>query len=221
MITVNFGTSAEATAVTIFAPCLAMPSCSYLRPTMKPVMFCRKTSGILRRQHISMKCAPLTRALREEDAVVGENADRVAHDAREPADERRAVSRLELVEAAAVDDAGDDLAHVVGAARGRPGRCRRCRRGRMPAARAASAPTDRSSFGRPRLATMLRTMSSASSSVSAKWSATPEIAVCTSAPPSSSAETISPVAAFTSGGPPRKIVPVPSTITVSSLIAGT
>ena len=43
----------------------------------------------------------------------------------------------------------------------------------------------------------------------------------TSAPPSSSAETSSPVAAFTSGGPPRKIVPVPFTITVSSLIAGT
>ena len=40
--------------------------------------------------------------------------------------------------------------------------------------------------------------------------------VCTSAPPSSSAVTSSPVAAFTSGGPPRKIVPVPLTITVSS-----
>jgi hypothetical protein len=25
---------------------------------MKPVMFCRKTSGILRWQHSSMKCAP-------------------------------------------------------------------------------------------------------------------------------------------------------------------
>ena len=33
--------------------------------------------------------------------------------------------------------------------------------------------------------------------------------------------TSSPVAAFTSGGPPMKIVPVPLTITVSSLIAGT
>ena len=30
-----------------------------------------------------------------------------------------------------------------------------------------------------------------------------------------------PVAAFTSAGPPMKIVPVPRTITVSSLIAGT
>ncbi len=27
---------------------------------MKPVMFCRKTSGILRRAQISMKCAPLS-----------------------------------------------------------------------------------------------------------------------------------------------------------------
>ena len=33
--------------------------------------------------------------------------------------------------------------------------------------------------------------------------------------------TSSPVAAFTSGGPPRKIVPVPRTMTVSSDIAGT
>ena len=43
----------------------------------------------------------------------------------------------------------------------------------------------------------------------------------TSAPPSSSAVTSWPVAAFTSGGPPMKIVPVPRTITVSSDIAGT
>ncbi len=45
--------------------------------------------------------------------------------------------------------------------------------------------------------------------------------VCTSAPPSSSAVTSTPVAAFTSGGPPMKIVPLPLTITVSSDIAGT
>ena len=60
MITVNFGTLAVDTAVTIFAPCLAMPSLSYLRPTMKPVMFCRNTSGTLRWQHSSMKCAPFS-----------------------------------------------------------------------------------------------------------------------------------------------------------------
>lgn len=59
------------------------------------------------------------------------------------------------------------------------------------------------------------------SSTIARWSATPETRACTSAPPSSSAVTSSPVAAFTSGGPPRKIVPVPLTITVSSLMAGT
>ena len=59
MMTVNFGTAAHATAVTILAPARAMPSASYLRPTMKPVMFCKKTSGILRWQQSSMKCAPL------------------------------------------------------------------------------------------------------------------------------------------------------------------
>ena len=68
---------------------------------------------------------------------------------------------------------------------------------------------------------MRRAMASACVSSRAKWSATPDIRVCTSAPPSSSAETRSPVAAFTSGGPPRKIVPCSLTITASSDIAGT
>lgn len=58
MITVNFGTRAQATAVTIFAPCLAIPPASYALPTMKPVMFWRNTNGIERRSHSSMKCAP-------------------------------------------------------------------------------------------------------------------------------------------------------------------
>ena len=59
-MTVNFGTSAHATAVTSFAPSFAIPPASYSRPTMKPVMFCRKTSGIRRWQASSTKCAPLS-----------------------------------------------------------------------------------------------------------------------------------------------------------------
>ena len=58
MMTVNFGTAAVATAVTIFAPSLAMPPASYFLPTMKPVMFCRNTSGTPRWAQSSMKCAP-------------------------------------------------------------------------------------------------------------------------------------------------------------------
>ena len=58
MTTVNFGTSAQATAVTSFAPSRAMPPASYSLPTMKPVMFWRKTSGTRRLQASSMKCAP-------------------------------------------------------------------------------------------------------------------------------------------------------------------
>ena len=57
---VNFGTSALATAITSFAPSLAMPASSYSRPTMNPVMFWRKTSGIRRWQASSMKWAPLS-----------------------------------------------------------------------------------------------------------------------------------------------------------------
>ena len=46
--------------MTSFAPSLAMPRFSYSRPTMKPVMFCRNTSGMPRWLHSSMKCAPLS-----------------------------------------------------------------------------------------------------------------------------------------------------------------
>ena len=60
MMTVNLGTSAHATAVTSLAPSLAMPPASYSRPTMKPVMFWRKTSGTFRWQASSMKWAPLS-----------------------------------------------------------------------------------------------------------------------------------------------------------------
>ncbi len=56
----------------------------------------------------------LQRRFRKQDAVVGDDADRIAPDAGEAGDERRAVARLELVELAAVDDARDHLAHVVG-----------------------------------------------------------------------------------------------------------
>jgi len=73
---------------------------------------------------------------------------------------------------------------------------------------------------------MERTISSACSSLAATWSTTPERRLCTSAPPRSVAEITSPVAAFTSGGPARKMVPwlsspAPRTITVSSDMAGT
>ena len=59
-MTVNFGTRVTETAAIIFAPSLAIPPASASWPTMKPVMFCRKISGIPRWSHISMKCAPFS-----------------------------------------------------------------------------------------------------------------------------------------------------------------
>ncbi len=64
--------------------------------------------------HSSMKCAALSGALREQDAVIGDDPDGIAPDMRPAGDERGAVERLELVELAAVDDAGDDLAYIIG-----------------------------------------------------------------------------------------------------------
>ncbi len=48
-----------------------------------------------------------------------------------------------------------------------------------------------------------------------KWSAPPDTWVWTLAPPRSSAEITSPVAAFTSGGPPRNEKDILSIITAS------
>jgi hypothetical protein len=54
--------------------------------------------------------------LAKQDAVVGDDAHRHAVEPRKAGDQRGAVAGLELVEARAVDDAGDHLAHVVGLA---------------------------------------------------------------------------------------------------------
>ena len=54
----------------------------------------------------------LQRRIREQHAVVGDDADRKAVDMGEAANERGAIERLEFVELAAVDEARDDLALV-------------------------------------------------------------------------------------------------------------
>ena len=85
----------------------------------------------------------LERRRAEQDAVVGDDPDRVAVDVGEAGDERLAVARLEVVEAAAVDEPGDDLADLDGPARvGRDGAVeagrvdrRRLRRGPIPGRR--------------------------------------------------------------------------------------
>ena len=59
----------------------------------------------------------LQSAFREQNAVIGENADRIAPDPSKAADQGLAVEPLELVELAAVDDARDDFARLVGPAR--------------------------------------------------------------------------------------------------------
>src|SRR6266436_2960295 len=127
MITVSFGTPAQATAVTSFAPSLAIPPASARRPTMKPVMFCRNRSGISSRAQLDEMC-PLERAFGEQHAVVGENPHRIAAQVRKPAYQSGAVELLELIELGCVHQAREHLAYVVGVARVRRSSTAYCRR---------------------------------------------------------------------------------------------
>ena len=222
MTTVNFGTCAFATAMTSFAPSRAMPPASYSLPTMKPVMFWRKTSGTLRLHASSMKCAPFCADSAKRTPLLARMPTGKPSIRAQPQTSVSPYSALNSSRRDAVDDARDQLARVdlvaevlgdeavqLGRVRERAapaGRrptvtvARTCRGGSRRSAarsRARARPTSRS--GRRRRCCRV-------------W---------TSAPPSSSAVTSWPVAAFTSGGPPMKIVPVPRTMIVSSLIAGT
>jgi hypothetical protein len=137
----------------------------------------------------------------------------------EAGDERLAVLLLELAELAAVDQAAMTSRTSYAA---------------VTSVGTAAYSSDSSAIGSTlgstshagaagggSVATISRMICSACSSFSARWSATPLVRACSSPPPSSSGVTISPMAAFTRGGPPRKIVPCPRTMTVWSLIAGT
>ncbi len=61
--------------------------------------------------------------------------------------------------------------------------------------------------------------STASSSGAVKW-ATPDLAACVSAPPSSSNDTSSPVTVFTTSGPVMNMYELASAISTKSVIAG-
>ena len=88
MMTVNFGTLVVATAVTSLAPSLAMPPASYFLPDHEAgdVLQEHQRDVALARELDEVRA--LERALAEQDAVVGEDADRVAVDVREAADQR-------------------------------------------------------------------------------------------------------------------------------------
>ena len=113
MITVNLGTAALETAITILAPSLAIPPASYWRPTMKPVMFCRNSSGIPRWLHSSMKWAPFNALSEKSTPLLATTPTGYPQMREKPQTRGFPVPGLELVEAAAVHDAGDDLADVV------------------------------------------------------------------------------------------------------------
>ena len=126
-------------------------------------------------QHSSMKCAPLSADSGEQDAVVGDDADRVAVDAREAGDQRGAVARLELVELASRRRGARSPRARRRACAGRPGRRRR--------ARAGVVQRRRGSRSRERVRRFQLSVRDDPARerqrvgvVSAKWSATPDCA---------------------------------------------
>mmetsp|Transcript_6016 Transcript_6016/g.18087 ORF Transcript_6016/g.18087 Transcript_6016/m.18087 type:complete len:206 (+) Transcript_6016:468-1085(+) len=205
-----------------------MPSCSYVLPTIKPVIFCRKTSGMPRCEHSWMKCEPLS-------AESGKSAPLLATmPTLRPSMVAKAVTSV--VPYSALNSCTEPPSTTRSMISRTSYACFRSAGTTVPSSSSAgslaggaklSAPAARAASPRaalvPRvaLATHLRASASACSSLTARWSATPEMRQCTSPPPSSSAVTTSPVAASTSGGPPRKIVPWFCTMMDSSAMAGT
>ncbi len=97
---------------------------------------------IFRCQQSSTKCAPFSADSENSTPLLAMMPTGMPWRCGEAADERRAVARLELVEARAVDDAGDHLAHVIGRAQVGRARRRRGRPDRRAAAPARQLPLD-------------------------------------------------------------------------------
>ena len=131
----------------------------------------------------------LERRLAEQDAVVGEDPDRIAPDVGEAAHQRLAVERLELVRAASRRRSAGctsrtsygrarvgrhEVVELGGVLSGGPRAARDCERPARGRGGRASRTID-------------RRIASASASSAARWSTTPERRACTSPPPRSSA----------------------------------
>ncbi len=81
-------------------------------------MFCRKDQGDVACCTQLDKMRPFQGRLAEQDAVVGDDAHRVAVNARKSGDQGDAITRLEFPELAAIHQPGDDLAHIVALSKG-------------------------------------------------------------------------------------------------------
>ena len=173
---------------------------------MKPVMFCRNTSGMPRWQHSSMKCAPFSADSVNRMPLLAMIADRHAVRCAKPHDQRRAVARLELVERASRRRCARSPR-----ARRRASACPAGRRRRSP--RVVAAALRRLERHRRGLAAIqvgddaARDRQRVRVVVGAGGRPRPRGACARRRRRAPRPLTTSPVAAFTSGGPPRKIVP--------------
>ncbi len=114
MIAVIFGTVGIRHGVHQLGAVLGDPArARTARPTMKPVMFCRKTSGMPRSVHSSMKCVALSADSENRTPLLATMPTSRPWMRAKPVTIVVRVARLELVEPRAVDEPRDHLADVV------------------------------------------------------------------------------------------------------------
>jgi hypothetical protein len=119
---VIFGTVASVNAYSSFAPWRMMPPHSWSVPGRKPGTSQNVSSGMLNASQVRTKRAALALASMSSTPaswlrLVADDADRVAVQAREAADDVLGVVLVDLEELAVVDDQPHDVAHVVGLVR--------------------------------------------------------------------------------------------------------
>ena len=112
------GTVALQYAYSSFAPCRMIPPCSWSTPGRKPGTSSRVTIGMLKASHIWTKRAAFSRRLDVQHAgqrlrLVGDDADHLAVEPGQRADDVAGPALVDLQVVAVVDDLLDDLAHVV------------------------------------------------------------------------------------------------------------
>ena len=153
--------------------------------------------------------------------LVADDADRVAVEAREAADDVLGEVLVDLEELAVVDDQPDDVAHVVRLVRVvGDDACRAPRPSRFGSSVGSTrGGVSRLFCGRKR-EEVARVLEAAASSSSEAKCATPDFELCVIAPPSSSKSTSSPVTVLMTSGPVMNMCDVSFTMKMKSVIAG-
>src|SRR6266550_440302 len=224
VITVSFGTVASQYAYSSLAPCLMMPPCSCATPGRKPGTSSKVTSGTLNASQNRMKRAPLADAALSSTPAstagwlaitpTGRPPSRAKPTSRLPPKSRCTSKKPPPSTTRLMTSC---MSYGVLALSGTTSSRSSSRRSGGSSDGWIGAP---SRLLEGRYDSRVRIAASDSSSESCTKCATPEVAPCTSAPPSCSKSTSSCVTVFTTLGPVTNIYETPRTMNTKSVMAG-